>query len=189
MGESMDCGVEVRRRRSGRLKGFDYSRPGAYFVTACTHVRSALLGEVVDGGMQLNDCGRIVSASWHDLPHHYPHVRLDAFVVMPNHIHGVIVLVEDTGLNKANVGAGFKPAPTGRARRHGLPEVVRALKTFSSRRINELRGTRGTPVWQRGYYERVVRSEEELNRIREYIGANPERWLEDRYHPSRSAVG
>jgi putative transposase len=104
-------------------------------------------------------------------------------------IHGVVVLADDRRSNKANVGAGFKPARRRRARRHGLPEIVRALKTFSSRRINELRGTRGTRVWQRGYYERVVRSEEELNRIREYVSANPERWLEDRYHPSRGAVG
>ncbi len=188
MGERMDCGVEVRRRRSGRLKGFDYSRPGAYFVTICTHLRSALLGEVVGDEMRLNDYGRIVWRCWNDLPKHYGHVELVAFVAMPNHIHGIAVLVEDKGSSSTNVGAGLKPAPTRRATRHGLPEVVRAFKTFSSRSINELRGTRGIPVWQRGYYERVVRSEEELNRIREYIMANPVRWLEDRYHPSRSAV-
>ena len=115
-------------------------------------------------------------ASWFDLPNHYAHVRLDAFVIMPNHVHGVIVLTE--------VGAGLKPAPTVVAKRHGLPEIVRGFKTFSSRRINELRGTPGTPVWQRNYYEHVIRGEDELNRVREYIDSNPTGWLEDRYHPA-----
>jgi putative transposase len=104
-------------------------------------------------------------------------------------IHGVVVLADDRKSNKANVRAGFKPARRRRATRHGLPEIVGAFKTFSSRRINELRGTRGTPVWQRGYYERVVGSEEELKRIGEYIIANSVRGLEDQYHVLRGAVG
>ncbi|NIN69935.1 MAG: transposase [Anaerolineae bacterium] len=174
----MECGVERHRRRIVRLKGYDYSRPGAYYVTVCTHLRSCLLGEVAEDEMRLNDYGHIVRTCWSDLPSHHAHLRLDAFVIMPNHIHGVFVLVEDQGSNGTTVGA----------KRHGLPEIVRAFKTFSSRRINERRGTPGTRVWQRSYYERVVRSEHELNRIRQYIVDNPSRWSDDQYHPSRAAI-
>jgi REP element-mobilizing transposase RayT len=156
--------------------------------------------------MQMTPYGVLVQACWHDLPHHYPHVRLDAFTVMPNHVHGIIILTGNTveagsqpvvgaGLKpvvgaglKPVVGAGLKPAPTGPAptgKRHGLPEIVRAFKTFSSRRINELRGTPGTPIWQRNYYEHIIRSEDELKRVREYIANNALQWALDRENPHR----
>ncbi len=131
----------------------------------------------------------IVRGCWLDLPNHYPHVSLDAFVVLPNHIHGIIVLVDTYGVGDVRtdgVGAGLKPAPTGgdafinAGVRHGLPEVVRALKTYSARRINASRGTTGASVWQRGYYERVIRNERELNLPRQYIVSNPHNWRKDR---------
>ena len=177
----------THHRRSIRIKGYDYTRPGAYFVTICTHNRAFLFGEVTNGKMHLNAFGHIVESCWHDLPNHYPNLLLDAFTVMPNHVHG-IVIITDVG-----VGAGLKPAPTNAiytntqsnrpTERHGLPEVVRAFKTFSSRRINAMRGTPRTPVWQRNYYEHVVRNEEALKRIREYIATNPLRWEFDRENP------
>ena len=98
------------------------------------------------------------------------------FSIMPNHVHGIIVLCS------GDVGAGFKPAPT-ETKQYGLPEIVRALKTYSSRRINEIRNTPGTPVWQRNYYEHIIRNDGELNRIREYIVNNPEQWEEDENNP------
>jgi putative transposase len=113
-----------------------------------------------------NGNARIVRDCWSDLPDHYPHVSLDAFVVMPDHIHGIIVLLVTYGAGCK--GTGLKPAPTdGDAFvevgvRHGLPEIVRALKTYSARRINATRGTPGASIWQRGYYERIVRNEREL---------------------------
>lgn len=97
---------------------------------------------------------------------------------MPNQVHGVIVLTEDRRWDNLDVGAGFKPAPAV-AKRHGLPEIVRGFKTFSSRGINELRRTPRTPVWQRNYYEHVIRGEDELNRVCEYIDSNLARWLEE----------
>jgi REP element-mobilizing transposase RayT len=103
-----------------------------------------------------------VRRCWGDLSNHYPHVTLDAFVIMPNHVHGIIVL------------SGYD-APV----RHGVPEIMRALKTYSARRIIALRGTPGTSVWQRGYYEHIVRDETALGRIREYIVANPRNWRKD----------
>jgi REP element-mobilizing transposase RayT len=164
-------------RRSLRLAGYDYSRPGAYFVTICMDGRQCVLGSVTDAGLLLSPMGQVVRGAWEDLPNHYQGIELDEFVVMPNHVHGVVVL-------RGQVGAGFKPAPT-ENQRHSLSEVVRAFKTFSARGINELRGTPGLAVWQRNYYERVVRDEEELNRIREYIQTNPFNWHLDRENPDR----
>lgn len=164
-------------RRSIRLKGYDYSQAGAYFVTVCAHNRECLFGDVLDGHMRLNDAGQSVQAAWDALPHYYPHVALDAGVVMPNHVHGIIILV----------GAGLKPAPTGI--RHGLSEIVRALKTFSSRRINELRGTSGATVWQRNYFERVIRNDNEMHHLREYIVNNPAQWDLDRENPGNPSAG
>jgi REP element-mobilizing transposase RayT len=120
--------------------------------------------------MKVNELGRKVQAVWDDLPVHYPYVATDAFVVMPNHVHGVVVL-----------RAGFKPAPTAR---HGLSEIVRAFKTFSARRINEFRETSDAPVWQRNYYEHIIHNDADYNRIAEYIGNNPQRWAEDSLHPA-----
>ncbi len=164
-------------RRSIRLSEFDYSQEGAYFVTICVHQWACLLGDVLEGQVRLSEFGSVVAKCWRDLPRHYDHIELGEFVVMPNHVHGVIVL-------RSSVGAGFKPAPTGAVRkRHGLPEITRALKTFSARRINALRGTPGQRFWQRSYYERVIRDGDEYDRTGQYILDNPVSWLEDKYHP------
>ena len=246
-------------------------------MTICTDWREHLYGTVTDGRMELNAAGRAVERVWQGLPEHYPHVELDVFVVMPNHVHGIVVLVggesvgssdsvpavgsvidgsraeeagykpaptqetgpardraamheaaraEEAGYKPAPAQetgpaqdraamheaaraekagykpaptqetgpardraamheaaraeeAGYKPAPTkmgGTRRRHGLSEVVRGFKTYSGRRVNEVRGTPGVAVWQRGYYEHVVRNEEDMNRIRQYFQENPLRW-------------
>ena len=105
---------------------------------------------------------------------HYPDVETDEFVIMPNHFHGVVVL-----LDPITVGAGLKPAPS----RHGIPEIVRAFKTFSARPINEMRRAPGVSIWQRNYFEHVIRNEQSLNRIRQYILDNPARWEFDRENP------
>jgi len=105
----MGYGADRRRRRSIRLKGYDYSQAGAYFVTICTEDREWVLGEVVAGEVRPNDAGAVALAVWEDLPRHYGHVRVDAFVVMSNHVHGIIVLTDDVALGD---GAGLKPAPT-----------------------------------------------------------------------------
>jgi putative transposase len=176
-------------RRSIRLGGYDYSYPGVYFVTVCAARRGLLFGWISGGRVVENGNTSIVRDCWLDLPNHYPHVSLDAFVVMPDHIHGIIVLLDSYGVGAVQTDdarAGFKPAPTGGdafvdARvRHGLPEIVRALKTYSARRINASRGTSGASVWQRGYYERIVRNERELNLTRKYIASNPRNWRKDR---------
>ena len=165
---------DKHRRRTPRLKGYDYSSDGAYFVTICTYNRECTLGDIINGEMRLNEYGNIVKTVWHGLTHHYKYMELDEFVIMPNHIHGIIILQDA-------VGAGFKPAPT--IKHHGLTEIVRGFKTFSSRSINQRHNTPGTHVWQRNYHEHVIRDEADLHRIRKYIVNNPLQWDMDSENP------
>jgi putative transposase len=155
-----------RHRRSIRLKDYDYTNAGAYFVTIVTHGRKCLFGEISGGVIRLNDAGHIVQDVWDKLPIHYAGVACDAFVVMPNHIHGIVVLNEVKRAT-TDVGAGFKPAPTDTRTRRGLPEILRGFKTFSARQINAIRDAFGTAVWQRNYFEHVIGDENSLHRIRE----------------------
>jgi len=164
-------------RRSIRLKGYDYTRAGAYFITVVTRDRVCLFGEVVDGEMRLNPFGEIVAESWRWLATQYDYVELDAWVVMPNHLHGIIVITDGRG--------GLQTAPTAMQtapamKRKPIGRLIGAFKTVSTKRINEHRGTPNAPVWQRNYYERIIRGEESLNRIRQYIADNPLRWHLDR---------
>jgi putative transposase len=170
------------RRRSLRLPGYDYAQAGAYFVTICTQNRECLFGQIIDRGMQVNPYGMVVQSCWDDLPKHYRHVELDVFVIMPNHVHGIILLTNPK--TATDVGAGLKPAPTQVGKHHALSEIIRAFKTFSSQRINQLRGLPGTPLWQRNYYEHVIRGEKELHNLRQYIANNPLQWALDRDNPA-----
>jgi putative transposase len=185
----------IHHRRSIRLKGYDYSQPGAYFITLVTHGRDCIFGEVIEGDMVLNWYGKTVHRDWMDLPHHYPFVTLDAFIVMPNHVHAIVVLRTDDvgrgGSTQAHnsklikfVSDRFVTPDVGQTRpygirRHGLPEIVRAFKSFSARRINQKRHLPGIAVWQRNYYEHIIRNQSDLDCIRLYIGDNPRRWAED----------
>jgi putative transposase len=166
----MTFNPQKRHRRSIRLKGYDYTQPGAYFVTLVTHDRECLFGEIVDGEMRLNEAGRMAEWTWFDLPNHIDNIELDAFVVMPNHVHGIIIIREP-------VGAGSEPAPTEPAptpvptapppanRNHDLPEMVRQFKTFSTRRINALRNITGRPVWLRRTLRQKRLSRRDLPRV------------------------
>jgi len=147
-----------------------------------------LFGEIDAGQMHLNAFGEIVHRHWCELPDHYPHVHPDAFVIMPNHIHGILVLLDAGAPPTHSVGAGLQTRPyknlasLGR-QRHALPEIVRGFKTYSARAINDARGTRRAPVWQRSFYDHVIRNERSLHSIREYIASNPAEWAEDRENP------
>jgi len=141
------------RRRSIRLRGYDYTQPGAYFVTICTHERKALFGQVVDGDMVLNEWGWVVGEEWFKTAQIRPYVELfeDEFVVMPNHIHGILWIVDD------GVGARRRRAPTveqfGKPVPKSIPTIIRAFKSAVTRRINQMHGTPGARVWQRNYYK------------------------------------
>jgi len=205
-------------RRSIRLRDYDYSRPGYYFVTICIRNRAErLFGDVdfVGAGskpahesvqnhahgsvpkpahesveepapesahgsvpkptharMILNEFGNIVQCAWDDLINHVSGISLDTFVIMPNHVHGIIRII----------GAGLEPAPTittATPKQLSLPEIIRQFKTFSARRINAIRHVRGNPVWQRNYYDHIIRDEKSLYGIRKYIRENPLHWRDD----------
>ncbi len=177
---------ETHHRRSIRLPGYDYTASGAYFITICTPRGELLFGDVVNGEMALNQWGRIAHEQWLASEAIRREVKLDAFVVMPNHIHGIVWIVATDNASPIPVGAyGRTPlphAPLPRAPR-SLGSFLAGYKSAVTTRINQIRGTPGQSVWQRNYWEHVVRNEESLNRIREYIENNPARWAEDQLHP------
>jgi putative transposase len=172
-------------RRSIRLAQYDYALAGAYFVTVCAHERACLFGDVVDSDMRLNEAGRLVQAAWDELPGRFPGVELDAFVTMPNHVHGIIVIVRGA----AERGAGIVAAGPGAASSAPtsptatLGDVMRAFKSISALYVNRQLNRSGS-LWQRNYYERIIRDEAELHRMREYIKTNPARWADDSENPA-----
>ena len=175
----MNYDPDKHHRRSIRLKGFDYRQWGAYFVTICTQNRACFLGAVAGGEMQSTNAGEIAKATWNELPARFPSLGLDAFVIMPNHIHGIIMvgaqfIAPSDGFDVTNQGV-MNHAPT-------LGNIIRAYKAASTRLIRQA----GTPdfAWQRNYYEHVVRDEESLNHIRQYILDKPVRWAFDRENPA-----
>jgi len=135
--------------------------------------------------MVLNDYGKIANDTWLDLPNHNSNVELDEYIIMPNHIHRIIVLNYNIN-NKNNVGTGSEPVPTNTSinkKHHGLSEIIRQFKTFSAKRINQKRKTIGKPLWQRSFYDNIIRNEKSLNHIREYIRNNPMKWEIDKNNP------
>lgn len=177
-GSSMKHDPEIHHRRSQRLAGYDYRQNGAYFVTLCTHARECLFGDVVDGTMELSPLGDIVLDGWLWTPVVRPDVSLDAYVIMPNHLHGIIVLHRHGQyLGDVDLRPGSPPAGPMSG---SLGAIINQVKSTSARRINRLRGLTGAPVWQRDYHDHIVRNESDLDRIRAYIEDNPARWRDDR---------
>ena len=176
---------EIHHRRSIRLKEYDYSFEGAYFVTICTHKRECLFGDIADSEVRLNQYGSVVQECWEGLLSHYPHVYLNEFMIMPNHVHGIILLSPPD----VDVGAG-SPRPNGAGQpcpytemRHALGQIVAYLKYQSAKCINALRETPGYPVWQRNYYEHIIRNGKSFEAIQAYITANPLYWAKDPDNP------
>lgn len=183
---------ERPQRRSIRLQEFDYTRQGAYFVTICTRNQMCLFGEIMNGEMRMNDLGRVAQLLWEEIPAHFPQVETDAWVVMPNHVHGILVIARDerathaeraTHTERATHASPLR-ASAGPPKR-SLGAIVGSYKSAVSKRINQSRRTLGTPVWQRNYYDHVIRDDADLNRIRQYIIDNPAKWSEDRENPDR----
>jgi putative transposase len=173
----------IRERKNIRLKGYDYSQPGEYFVSICARGREHMLGEIADGNMIMNAMGKTAKDCWNELPLHFPNIEIDEFVVMPNHVHGIIRILEnprrDVRLNiptetyhsRISPGAGslavivrtYKAAVTTICRKHGID------------------GFR----WQSGFYEHIIRDDRSLSKIREYIANNPQQWILDVENPKR----
>lgn len=193
----MTSGEPPRRRKSLRLASWDYRWAGAYFVTIVTRGRAPLFGAVVDGAMRVNGYGDTAARCWEDIPAHFPHTVADVAIVMPNHVHGIIIIADNPpSLTKPVVGAHHDtPLPHAQHNDTPLPihapagslgVIMRMYKGSVARQINQSRGTPGAGVWQRNYYERVIRNDRELTAIRGYILHNPARWNDDPENPARA---
>ena len=159
------------------MKEFDYSTASSYFITICSKDRVDLFSRIVDGQIVSNDLGEIVVNKWKSIEDKYKSVILDEFIIMPNHLHGIIGIIDPAG-----VGAIHELPPVDR-RKMLIPKIIGYFKMTSAKEINIARGTPGQNVWQRNYYETIIRSEKQLQALREYINNNPKNWSID---PERS---
>ena len=201
-------------RHSIRLENYDYSQYGAYFITICTYKKKEIFGKIVDGKMILNEYGEIVLKVWNTISEHFENIELDQFVIMPNHVHGIIIINEHVGAIHELPGQKAAELSTQKAaelsvqkavgsstqkslnnacnrrverRKMLLPKVVGFFKMNVSKLIH-LKSTHNT-VWHRNYYEHVICKEPELNKIREYIFNNPLKWELDRENPKNFQKG
>ncbi|MDT8442481.1 MAG: transposase [Desulfuromonadales bacterium] len=174
---------EIHHRRSIRLRDFDYATAGAYFITVCAHERQCTFGDIVDGVVGLNEMGGMVRDCWTAVPGHFGQCALDEFVVMPNHFHGIIQIVGARFIAPACAGAMTDKTKGAMNRAPTVGEIVRAFKARCTHTINHHRQTPGAPVWQRNYYERIIRNDRELAETRQYIAANPAQWHNDENRP------
>jgi|SRR5215813_1948793 len=171
----MNSKPPLPRRHSLRLPTYDYAQGGAYFITICGHGRQCLFGRIVGSQMQMNEIGAAIEEEWFRSPT-VRKIVLDAFVVMPNHVHGIVFM--------DSVGAtGRSPGPRSGLRSASLGSFVGNLKAATTRRVRMLGRAPDRPVWQRNYYEHIIRDDEDLNAIREYIENNPANWGNDRQNP------
>ena len=201
---------DLPRRRAVRLRGYDYSQPGAYFVTICVQHRKCLFGTIIDGKMRLNKIGQIVVECWNRVPQHFPSVELGEYVIMPNHMHGIIAWdiaearvshppenpknrrgeVTSSTLRKTDIAGTRTPDPPENSKnRRGevtsptLGKIVAYFKYQSTKHINQHHNRPGTRIWQRNYYDHVIRDDIDLQRLRQYIQNNPMKWELDQLHP------
>ena len=197
LGNVMSYHPDIHHRQTIRLRDFDYAG-GGYFVTLCAWQRECLFGDAIDGGVRLNEWGTVAGDEWLRTPMIRPNVVLDEFVVMPNHFHAII-FINDVGAHRCapeSVGRGKPGAHIGaETRAHigaplrrqpgSLGSIIAGFKSAVTKRINEMRDNLGCPVWQRNYYEHVIRDDRDLHAIRQYIADNPAKWELDDNHPTR----
>ncbi len=179
----MTFNPDFHHRHSIRLPFYDYAQAGLYFVTICTHERRPLFGVVVDGEMVLTEAGNIAKDTWLQTPVLRPNITLHDFIVMPNHLHGIIEIVGAQRLRPNNLITG-QEAWRENGREHRAPtlgDVVRGYKSSVSKHIKALKDTSIDTVWQRNYHEHVIRNEQSYLNIAQYIQSNPLRWQDDRY--------
>jgi len=188
----------IHKRKSIRLKRFDYASEAFYFITMCTQDRIHLFGEIIDNELILNDCGKVANQCWLDIPNHFPHAKLHEFVIMPNHIHGIIEIVENMGIHK-NLNStsnflnsiwlvgekNFSPQLTEfKSPVKTIGSIVRGFKIGVTKWIrNEYPDsfTKNRSVWQRDYFDRIIRDQMEFDRIEKYIFDNPKNWGKDKF--------
>lgn len=184
----------IHHRRSIRLEGYDYSQEGLYFTTCCCQDREHFFGEIIDEEMILNDAGRVIEVEWMKLPDRFENIRLHEFIIMPNHFHGILELVGATlvvaqdpeekdifQLVETGQPQGIAPTkvPT-------VGDIISAFKSITT--VKYIEGVKtydwakfNKKLWQRNYYEHIIRNEFSFNNIANYIIENPKRWNEDRF--------
>ena len=179
---------ELPKRKLLRFPGFDYASFGPYFITVCTHQRKCLLGTVRSSTVILSRRGEIVRTTWLGLPTRFPGLVLDEFVIMPNHIHGILGIGRAHGVGP--VGAGLAPPARSTGKAPSLGSVIGAFKSISTIEVNRTFGTKGTGLWQRNYYEHTIRNGSALSQVQRYIAENPSAWDSDSENPeSFSSAG
>ncbi|MDJ0798285.1 MAG: transposase [Calothrix sp. MO_167.B12] len=230
----MKYNLYIHNRQSIRLREYDYSQPGAYFITICTQHKECNLGELINGEIQFTVRGMIASVFWLEISHHFPNVELDQFILMPNHIHGII-FIEDKNIAETSTMGGETPTmggetpimggetpimggetpplrkgktptmgevsstmggetPSGgetpplRKGKTTLGQIVAYYKYRTTKIINQIDETPGQRIWQRNFYDRIIRTEKALHIMRQYIATNPQRWNKDLYNPRRGGV-
>ena len=202
---AMPYNPEIHHRQSNRLPGYNYTQHGMYFVTVCTHGRECLFGKIIDSQMIMNDLGHVVAEEWVKTAEIRSNVELDIWVVMPNHFHAIVVIDDDNPPRRGDLrspffqqthGESIKPfrsanqgdrqvAPTG-PRAKSIGAIMSGFKSAVTKRINIVRQTPGLPLWQRNYWDHVIRDEADLKRIREYVATNPLRWESDTFREESS---
>jgi len=187
---------DVHNRQSIRLRDFDYGDAGAYFITVCAWQRECLFGDVTDGLMRLNELGVMMRDEWLRTPQIRSNVELDEFIVMPNHFHAILWIKnadDDVGATrwvahdrppKTQTRATQRVAPTAGPPSGSVGAIIGQFKSAATKRINAMRGNPGSPVWQRNYFEHVIRGERGLYAVRHYITGNPAKWELDDNHPT-----
>ena len=184
---------QKHHRKSIRLKEYDYSKPNAYFITICTYNKECIFGAITNGEMRLNVCGKIVDNEWLKTPTIRPYVLLDKYIIMPNHIHGIIIIdSRDTApvSSCATVEVAesrISRIPTfeqfGRPTSHSIPTIIRSFKAATTKQIHEIQKNHRQAVWQPRFYEHIIRNPHELDQTREYIIYNPLKWALDSENP------
>lgn len=199
----MHYDASLHHRRNLRLKDYDYTQAGAYFITLCTQNREHLFGSILNGVMQLNPAGKMVETIWREIPAYYKRIFLDEFIIMPNHLHGIVILEDTTGYEDERLinpsvikdSSLLRGQPQGAAptKRLSLPDVVHRFKTMTTKRYADgVKQSQWLPfqgkLWQRNYWEHVIRNHTALAELREYICNNPLRWEEDLFNKAECQV-
>ena len=198
----MKYNPDIHKRQSIRLQGYDYSQSGLYFITICCYERECLFGNIINSQITLNNFGELIKEEWLKSAEIRKEIELDEFVIMPNHFHGIVIINQEikrdfiknnVEASDNNVGAnGRSPLrqeiqsspPKISMKPKSLSSLIAGFKSATTKKINMIRNTPQNPVWQRNYYDHIIRNDESLTRIREYLQNNPLSWENDQLHPN-----
>ena len=172
----------LKTRKQNRFKNYNYSTNGYYFVTICTYDRQELFGVIENDDTKINSCGHIVKNTWVQIPNHFNDIELDEFIIMPNHIHGIIIINKSGGTAPMKEGceAGTALSSNKNTRNNKLSIIIGSFKSAITKQINQINNNKFK--WQRLFYDHIIRTNDSLNNIREYIRNNPATWANDKHN-------